>query len=121
SNMSQEQYQKNDSSITVTAVLKAYDVNSKVYRAYPKYHLVKNRVEPISDSIPELGLNFSFWKINPADGSIEILMSERKSNQKDFIVMEAYMFPYINVLWLGCVVMVLGTILAIWQRIRSKV
>jgi cytochrome c-type biogenesis protein CcmF len=121
SDVSQEQYQKNDSAITVTAVLKAYDIDTKVHWAYPKYHLIRNRVEPVSDSIPELGLRFSFWKINPTDGSIEIMMSERRTNQKDFIVMEAYMFPYINVLWLGCVVMVLGTALAVWQRIRGYV
>lgn len=119
-NMTQEQYQKNDSSIVVTAVLKAYDIDTKVHYAYPKYQLRKNQVEPIADSIPELGLQFTFWKINPNEGSIEIMMSERKSNQKDFIVLEAYMFPYINILWLGCVVMVAGTALAIWQRLKAK-
>lgn len=121
SDLSHEQYQKNDSAITVTAVLKAYDIDTKIHWAYPKYHLVRNQVDPISDSIPELGLRFSFWKINPNDGSIEIMMSERRTNQKDFIVMEAYMFPYINILWLGCVVMVIGTALAIWQRLRRSV
>jgi len=119
-NVSKEQYEKNDSSIMVTAVLKAYDIDTKIHYARPKYHLIKNQIDPISDSIPELGLHFTFWKINPTDGSVEIMMSERKTNQKDFIVMEAYMFPYINVLWLGCMVMVIGTALAIWQRIRAK-
>lgn len=119
-NLSREQYEKNDSSIVVTAVLKAYDVETKVYYAYPKYYLKNNLVDPISDSIPQLGLRFTFWKINPNEGSIEIMLSERKSAQKDFIVMEAYMFPYINVLWLGCVVMVIGTGLAVWQGIRTR-
>ncbi len=120
-NMSREQYEKNDSSIYVTAVLKVYDIDTKVHYCYPKYHLSKNEVDPIPDSIPALGLKFTFWKINPDDGSIEIMMSERFSNQKDYIVMEAYMFPYINILWLGCVVMVLGTGFAVWQRLRRKV
>lgn len=119
-NVSQEEYQKNDSSIIVTAVLKAYDIDTKVRYAYPKYKLVKDHVDPITDSIPELGLRFTFWKINPTDGSLEILMSEKKTNQQDFIVMEAYMFPYINILWLGCVVMVAGTALAIWQRLKNR-
>ncbi len=119
-NLSKEQYQKNDSSIMVTAVLKAYDIETKIHYAHPKYHLVKNQIDPISDSIPDLGLHFTFWKINPTDGSIEIMLSERKTNQKDFIVMEAYMFPFINVLWLGCLVMVIGTALAVWQRLRGK-
>jgi cytochrome c-type biogenesis protein CcmF len=119
-NISKEQYQKNDSSIWVTAVFHAFDIDKKVHRAYPKYHLIKDRIEPVSDSIPELGLRLTFWKINPEDGSVEIMLSERKTNQKDFIVMQAYMFPYINILWLGCVLMVLGTGLAVWQRVRTE-
>jgi cytochrome c-type biogenesis protein CcmF len=63
-------------------------------------------------------LRLTFWKINPEDGSVEIMLSERKTNQKDFIVMQAYMFPYINILWLGCLLMVIGTGLAVWQRVR---
>ena len=116
-NISKEQYQKNDSSIWVTAVLHAYDVDKKAYTAYPKYHLIKDRIEPVIDSISGLGLRFTFWKINPEDGSVEIMLSEKKTNQKDIIVMEAYMFPYINILWLGCLLMVFGTGLAVWQRI----
>ena len=119
-NVSKEQYQKNDSSILVTAVLKAYDIDKKKHYAYPKYHLLKNSIDPISDSIPELGLRFTFWKINPDNGSVEIMLSERKTNQKDFIVMEAYMFPYINILWLGCLLMVVGTGLAVWQRVKTS-
>ena len=117
-NISKEQYQKNDSSIWVTAVFHAYDIDKKVHHAYPKYHLIKDRIEPVSDSIPELGLRLTFWKINPEDGSVEIMLSERKTNQKDFIVMQAYLFPYINILWLGCVLMVIGTGLAVFQRVR---
>jgi cytochrome c-type biogenesis protein CcmF len=119
-NVSKEQYQKNDSSILVTAVLKAYDIDKKTHYTYPKYHLLKNSIDPISDSIPELGLRFTFWKINPDNGSVEIMLSERKTNQKDFIVMEAYMFPYINILWLGCLLMVVGTGLAVWQRVKTS-
>ena len=62
----------------------------------------------------------NFWKINPEAGSIEITMSERLSNTKDFIVMEAYVFPYINVLWLGIIIMAIGTFIAILERLRAN-
>lgn len=117
-NMSKEEYQKNDTSIVVTAVLRAFDIEKKVYKIYPKYQLKKNEVEPVADSIVNLGLKFVFWKINPEEGSVEIQHSEKKANRKDFIVMEAYLFPYINILWLGCVVMFFGTVIAIYHRIK---
>ncbi|MBS1645992.1 MAG: cytochrome c biogenesis protein CcsA [Bacteroidetes bacterium] len=119
-NLTQEQYQKNDSALTVTAVFHAFDIEKKIHRAYPKYRLIKNSVEPISDSIPELGLRLTFWKINPEEGSVGIMLSKRKNNQKDFIVMQAYMFPYINILWLGCLTMVVGTGIAVWQRVKKN-
>jgi len=117
-NLTEDEYSKNDSLLIVTAVLKATDINGKVYRATPKYILKQNMVMPDEFVLDELGLKFVFWKINPNEGSIEIQMAEKVSNAKDFVVLEAYMFPFINVLWLGCLVMVIGTIVAIIERRR---
>lgn len=114
----QEQYAKNDSLLEVTAILKVTDINSKVYYAKPKFVIRQNTVMPDNAEVDELGLKFVFWKINPNEGSVEIQMSEKVSNTKDFIVLEAYMFPYINVLWIGCLMMVIGTIIAIMERRR---
>ena len=117
-NVNEEQYSKNDSLLEVTAVLKAKDINGKVFYAKPKYIIKGNAIVPDDDEINELGLKFIFWKINPNEGSVEIQMSEKVSNTQDFIVLEAYMFPYINLLWLGCLIMVIGTVIAIIERVR---
>ncbi len=118
-NIGKEQYQKNDSLLEVTAVLRALDSKSNTYYAYPKYIIKKNIVIPKDDEIEKLGLKFVFWKINPDEGTVEITMSEKITNNKDFIVMDAYVFPYINILWLGCLIMALGTAIAIRERIRT--
>ncbi len=39
---------------------------------------------------------------------------------KEFVIMQAIVFPGINVLWIGCVLMALGTGMAVWQRIKRK-
>jgi len=119
-NLTEEQYSQNDSLLIVTAVLKATDINGTIYRATPKYVLKHNEVVPDEYELNELGLKFIFWKINPNEGSIEIQMSEKVNNSKEFVVLEAYMFPFINVLWLGCFVMVIGTIVAIVERRRTN-
>lgn len=118
-NLSKTEYEKNDSLLEITAVLRCVDVKSNSYIAYPRFVIQKNMVIPMGDEVDELGLKLVFWKINPEEGTIEITMSEKLSNAKDFIVMEAYVFPYINVLWLGCLVMAAGTIIAIIERIRK--
>lgn len=119
-NLTEEQFSKNESELIVTAVLNAVDIDGKHYKAYPKYILKDNMVLPEEYVLAELGLKFMFWKINPNEGSVEIQMSEKVSNTKDFIVLEAYMFPYINVLWLGCLIMIIGTIIAIVERRRKN-
>ena len=65
----------------------------------------------------KLGLKFTFSRIDPKTHKIDIGISESKSIARDYIVMEAMIFPYINVLWIGCLIMILGTTLAIRQRI----
>jgi len=117
-NLNEEEFAKSDSLLIVTAVLKATDINGTVYRATPKYILKNNMIMPDQFELQELGLKFIFWKINPNEGSVEIQMSEKVTNSKDFVVLEAYMFPYINVLWLGCIIMIIGTVIAIRERRR---
>ncbi len=58
--------------------------------------------------------------IQPKGNSAEVTLehTEKSDNYRDFIVMRAVMFPQINVLWIGCLVMILGTILAIIERIK---
>ena len=118
-NMSQKEYLNNDTAIAVNAVLRCKNIKNEIFIAKPIYKISKNQVQPIADSVPALGLLFNFWKINPEEGSVEIMVQEKKTNQKDFIVMEAHLFPFINVLWLGCVLMVLGTGLAIIHRYKK--
>ncbi|MBX2844147.1 MAG: hypothetical protein KTR26_20435 [Flammeovirgaceae bacterium] len=36
--------------------------------------------------------------------------------ERKYIVMEAIVFPYINLLWTGCLVMILEILMAIRQR-----
>ena len=65
-----------------------------------------------------MGLRFRVKRIEPANGSVEIELYEDPNKKREFIVLKAMVFPYINILWAGCVIMVLGTILAIVRRLR---
>ena len=38
--------------------------------------------------------------------------------ESEFLVMQAIVFPGINILWIGCVLLFLGTFMAVWQRVR---
>ncbi len=119
-NINKKQYQQNDSLLIVSLVLNITSHDKKTYQAFPKYIINKSIVSTEPAEVPELGLRFTFWKINPTDGTVELQVSEKQRNKKDFVVMEAYMFPFINLLWLGSLLMVLGTIIAVITRVRKN-
>ncbi|MCC6690663.1 MAG: hypothetical protein IT235_03945, partial [Bacteroidia bacterium] len=117
-NVDKQKYGIGDSSLAVEAIFKLYDIDKKSYAAKPIYVINHNQVEPIEAEVKELGVKLNFWKITPETGKIEITLAEKQSNKPDFIVMEAIVFPCINILWTGCIVMIIGTALAIYQRIK---
>ncbi len=53
-----------------------------------------------------------------ADGKPELTMQQHSSAVKDMLILSAEVFPQINVLWLGCLIMVIGTTMAIRHRIK---
>lgn len=104
--------------VAVMAHLRVLDI-SKAYEANPIYIIRNNSVQPLASKVDSLGLQFMFWKLIPETGEFQISLQEKKSNIRDFIVMQAMIFPYINILWMGCIIMALGTFLAILERVKN--
>lgn len=112
-------YKLPDSAIAVGANLHVKTPDMQEYAAMPIMAIVGNRLQTIPDSISELGLLFRFMRIHTETGQIEIQVREEKVVSNDFIIMQAIIFPGINILWIGCVVMAFGTLLAIFARIKK--
>ena len=49
---------------------------------------------------------------------IDLSVKEGGSNKREMLILSAEIFPMINLLWLGCLVMVVGTVLAIRHRYK---
>lgn len=106
--------------IAVGAMLKVFDVYGKTFDVVPVYYIIDSIPNVIEAKVDELGLKFAFWQINPETGKVDISVSEKQSGKKDFIVMKAIVFPYINILWMGCIIMIIGTVMAIRNRIKRS-
>jgi cytochrome c-type biogenesis protein CcmF len=89
--------------------------------ALPLYVLRGNTTFAIDDEVEAYGLKFSFWKIDPETETFHIRVSEKVSNTNDFIIMKAIIFPFINILWIGCLVMIVGISISILQRVRRTI
>ena len=56
----------------------------------------------------------------PAEATFETVVWENLSIRRDFIVMQATVFPQINLLWLGCLIMTGGALMAVRQRRKKQ-
>jgi len=91
--------------------------NDTTYKAKPIYIIYKNAIYSHEDYISDIGLKFSFTQIQPDENRIEIGISEEKP---DYIVMKAIVFPFINILWTGTVILVIGLLIAIRRRVLEN-
>ncbi len=105
--------------IALAARFRVLDINKQERVVEPLYVIRDNYLVPIESEIKELGIRITFKELNTKDGSIDVALAENNNLQKEFIVMKAIVFPGINVLWIGALVMVLGTMIAMWQRLKA--
>ena len=75
-------------------------------------------MDPIEFELEPLRLKLKFTEIDPQESLMTFTVAEHKDNVRDFVVMQAIVFPWINILWIGIVVMALGTLLAVIERFR---
>jgi len=106
--------------IVLGAKINVVRMDGTRYTALPKYLIQNNTLNQIDDEIEEIGLKFHFDSINQETGKFTFKISKREADEPPFVVIKAIIFPWINVLWIGCIVMIIGTVLAIFQRIRAN-
>jgi len=104
--------------IAVAANLSIKSLTGMNTPAQPLYIIRGNEVERVDADLPDLGLTFRVNRIDPESQQITLDVAESKP-QPDYIVMKAIVFPQINLLWLGLVVMIAGFVISI-ARIFNK-
>jgi cytochrome c-type biogenesis protein CcmF len=50
---------------------------------------------------------------------LEISVKE-SSRMTPYIALKVIKFPFINLLWLGTVIMIVGTVMSIWRRVQLQ-
>jgi cytochrome c-type biogenesis protein CcmF len=109
-----------DNDIAVGAQLLVQDINKRSYTPEPIFLIRDMSLYTKPAAVQELGLQFEFNKIDPSSGKIELIVREKKSNKRDFVIMKAIVFPGINILWTGCILMIIGTVLAVRHRLQAN-
>ncbi len=118
--------------IAVAAGLEITAPDGKKAEAAPVYLIRNNQPFSLKDEASAFGLHFRFENIDPKAGLLTIGVAGTPENQggipveiaenaarSDYIVLEAIIFPGINLVWIGCIMMLLGLAISVWKRFRS--
>ena len=109
--------EKGDVAIGMTLEVNA---NEQVYQTEPIFLIKGNTKVDFGKKVDEAGLKLRFTNILPEKDKLELTVYEKpKSDKKDWIVLKAILFPYINLFWGGTIIMVIGFILSIFRRAKE--
>ena len=97
--------------------------NGKTYRAVPKYISGGEHDEYLDAEIPELNLRIEMTKLDAA-GHIHLLLSKldekpARTNSQEIFSAEVSVKPFVNLLWLGVIVITLGFLFAMLMRLKE--
>lgn len=107
-------------SLMITANLKVVNVLGEEYEANPAYILEGNMVSHEDAILEQQRIKLRLSDINTETNKFKLTAwTKADENEKPFIVMKAIIFPFINLLWVGCILMAIGTGIAVWQRVRK--
>jgi cytochrome c-type biogenesis protein CcmF len=83
-------------------------------------YVVRNQSEVIvEDTVKDYSLYTRLAKIIPEENAA-IIEFKQPNAMDDYIIMKAILFPYINVLWIGTILMILGFFISLYKRIKTK-
>ncbi|MBL7780518.1 MAG: cytochrome c biogenesis protein CcsA [Saprospiraceae bacterium] len=123
--------QPND--IAVAAGLDVVAPDGRKAHVAPVYLIRDNRPFSLKDEATEFGLHFRFDNIDPKAGVLTVSVAKMNDEDRkipleiaenaarsDYIVLEAIIFPGINLVWIGSITMLLGMVLAFVKRVRGE-
>ena len=97
--------------------VKVFAKDGREFNIQPAFLIKDNQPSVKTDTIMSQSLIITLQR-NTA-GVMEMGVKESGAIMR-YITLKAYKFPYINVLWLGTIVMVIGFLMSMFYRVRRK-
>ncbi|HNL37699.1 MAG TPA: hypothetical protein PKH43_01155, partial [Saprospiraceae bacterium] len=126
-------YHAQPGDIAVAARLEITAPDGRTAEAHPVYLIRGNQPFSLKDEVPQFGLHLGFSGIDPTAGVFTIGVAQASKEQRsipleiaenvtrsDYIVLEAIVFPGINLVWAGSLLMLLGLAVSLWRRFSNR-
>ncbi len=110
-----------DVEIAVAAQLEVRNLKTNEVRLVsPIYAIMKDRRQyMVRSGVEEWGLVFTFAGMKVDEGAIHLVVDGAEVMPEDWLIVQAYEKPFINVLWIGIILMVVGFAIAMNRRIQD--
>lgn len=102
---------------SVIAQLSITAQDSSKYSATPMLLIDNSTIKQIDDTVFAQNLYLKFAGVNPEKNKIKIGVKE-SDKMIDFVTIKAYIFPYINLVWIGLIVMAIGLTVSMVNRAK---
>jgi cytochrome c-type biogenesis protein CcmF len=117
-NPTEGRFEKYAGDTVLAADITVISKDGRLYKSRPGFRLKGNMLDILPDTVMSQSLVFSLIRPGNLDKKeVEIGIKE-SSAMLDFITLKVYEFPWINVLWIGILVMMIGFTLAIIRRVK---
>jgi cytochrome c-type biogenesis protein CcmF len=101
----------------LVAEITVYGQDGTRYKAYPALSIHNQEINYIDDTVATQNLYLNFSGIS-GDKKFKI-NSKETDKLTEFITLKAYYFPYINLVWLGLVIMSCGFVVSLLNRVKA--
>jgi cytochrome c-type biogenesis protein CcmF len=127
-------YEAVEGDIAISALLRVRNMNTGIVYPTEAVYLIRDSREFYLDGfIPELGMSLRFEKLYPENGNIQLTVGNWGDNgykfpvkiafevpRTDFISLQAIIFPGINLVWLGSLIMLGGFFISWWVKRKQS-
>ena len=89
------------------------------HNAEPIFMIRDGKVKNIVEARKDLGASFKFDYINPNTEEVTLSVKEYQP-MREFVIMKAIKFPWINIVWVGTILLFAGFMVAFRKRLITK-
>lgn len=112
-----DKYKFNPTDTAIMAELKVVSAEGRIYKANPVFYVRNNQVQYHLDTVISQGLAVALSQI--IDNKHIGISVKESSKLTPFIALKVLQFPFINLLWLGTILMVTGFTMSIVRRAKA--
>jgi cytochrome c-type biogenesis protein CcmF len=115
-NPNNERYKFNENDTAIMADITVHAANGRKLKANPVYQLKNNQVKYTIDTVFAEGIAVGLSRVADAE-RIEISVKD-STKLVPFVALKVLRFPFINLVWLGTILMIIGFVMSISRRVR---